>query len=345
MKLLKNHREVIARSVSSEAISWRCSAREIATPFGLAMTLTRTFFRGICALILPLLWLSFSSSAHAQTTEDIRQMSRRFEIGNSQGAIIILGYVKDQATIEKILEIAAGEAKRLHEIIDWKNPQSEVARLNQVSGSKFYPVSKEVLNIFKAAARLSEWTEGAFDIAAESPVGTYDNIKLDEKGSRVRLQKKKMTVRFDAIFDGYLADYLIRYLYGAGIHHAMVKVGNTFRGVGRSLNGPWRIQVQDDEGTYAHRAMKLTVGNAGVATVSAAQFRQTPPIDPRTKQSLPVCCKGATVAMKEAALAQGMAYTMFILGPQGGVVLMEQLGNAKGMVADNEGKFVKTSGF
>lgn len=273
----------------------------------------------------------------------IERYTRQFTIGGRlPGAILLVGWSKDAKDIQKLLDLVIARANESFGRLDWRNRTSEVARLNASAGKGAFRVSGDVLAAFQAAQKVSRLTGGAFDIAYSGP-GNYRNIKL--KSSAVEFNKPGMRVSFDPIMEGFLADLILRYIYASNMRNAIVKVGNVFRGMGQDLRGPWKIQVRDNEGTYAHHALNLTIGNTGVATISAGQFRSQPLIDPRSKKAVSPSLRGATIVMKEAALAQGMAHAIFVLGPNKGMAMLKKSGQAKGLIVDNAGKFIRSPGF
>ncbi|MBI4126252.1 MAG: FAD:protein FMN transferase [Deltaproteobacteria bacterium] len=237
-------------------------------------------------------------SCSVRADEAIREFVREFSVDGSSAAIILLGFERDAADVEKLIGLAVDYAKNL---------SSELR-----GGGK----SDNVKAIGNAAKRVSTWTSGAYaatDIAS--------------------------------LQDGFLADAILRYLYAGGMKNILVRINASFRGIGQSRQGPWTVQVQDEEGTFAHHALNLTVQNTGVATVTAGQYRGKTLIDPRTKQPVTLRAKGVVVVSREAALAQGVAQAIFLMGPQEGMTLFQKLPDIKGMIVDAEGNFLRSPGF
>lgn len=299
-------------------------------------------------LLAPLLTVATLLSltpAGAQAEDGIKVFQRQLMIGGRiPSVILVVGWQKDAPDVEKLMDIVSSRATESFMRLDWQNPASDVARINASAGQDPVKVSEDVAHAFEEAKTISNWTGGAFDITA-SGAGSWKDIKVDLGASTVELKRSGMQARFDPLVEGFLAEYLIRMISGANMHNAMVKVGSVFRGVGQGLAGPWKIQVQDDEGTFAHHALNLVVSNAGIATVSANQFRGQPLIDPRSKQAINPPCKGTTIVMKNATQAQGVAMAVFVLGPEKGYEMLVKLGNARGLIVDGNGKFIRTPGF
>lgn len=285
----------------------------------------------------------FTSFTYAQEKQE--HFSRTFYAGTSPAAIIIVGSSSERHIIEPLLDRAIGQTVDAFNQLHWQNPAGEVAKINAASGDAI-PVQPTTLAIFKAAARAAEWTGGAFDITFASPVGDYTAIKINDRNETIKLKKKGMQVRFDYILDGFLADLAIRTIHEGGRSHAMVKIGNVFRTLGSSAYGPWKIQIHQHESqTHAYRAMNLVVANTGAATISGLEFQKTPLLDPRTKQSVTICCRGVSIVSSEAALAQGLAYGIYVLGEQQGIALLNSLNKAQGIIVDSNGNLLRSTGF
>jgi len=274
----------------------------------------------------------------------IEQFQKHATIGGRiPVSIIIVGWSKDKKTMEKLFDVVLSKINAVYTNLDWSNAQGEVSRVNANAGRGPVTVSSEVLAAFQAAKKVSSWTKGAFDITYFQGPGNYKDIEIDKSNYTVGLKTAGMRVHFDKIIDGFLADVIIHYVYHANMHNAMVKVGSIFRGMGNGIRGPWRIQVQDDSGTFAKHALNLTVMNVGVAAVSASKYRGTSIIDPRSKRAINMPCKGVVAVMREAALANGLAEAVFVLGPDKGEKVLSKY--AKGLIVNNRGRFIRTAGF
>ncbi|MBN1282775.1 MAG: FAD:protein FMN transferase [Proteobacteria bacterium] len=309
-------------------ISNRRSARRLLSSFALLAAL-------FAALILP---------ASAQEGGP-KIFSRQTALGGRvQAALLIVGWQKDASAIERLIDIVAERTGAVASQLDWQNPGSDVGRINAAAGQSAVAVSEDTIAAFEEAKQVSDWTKGLFDVASYGQ-GSYKDIKIDRGARTVQLKKSGMQVRFDGILEGFLAEYMLRLIAAANMQNAMVKAGNVFRGMGSSVMGPWKIQVQDSEGTYAHHALNLQVSNNAVATVSANEFAYQELVNPRNKERIGAPCKGVTIVMHNAAQAQGVAKAVFIAGPKDGMELLAKMGKANGIIVDNAGKFLRTPGF
>lgn len=296
------------------------------------------------ALLLVLMTLAplaaMAQGANVAAPSGIKQFQRQFSLGGRLPvAILIVGFEKDAANIEKLFDLLTARANESFGRLDDLNPQSDILRINAGAGSGSVKVSEDVAAAFKAASQAASWSGGAYDFVTGT--GTYKDVGVSD--SSVELKKPGMEAHLGGMLSGFFAEYLIRLINASSMQNAMVKVGNVFRGIGQGMYGPWKIQVQDDSGTYAHHALNLSVSNTGIATVSANQFRSGQLLDPRTKQQIAPRCKGVTLIMNDAALAEGVAQAIFVLGAEEGMKLLSKYG--KGLIVDNDGKFLRSPGF
>ncbi len=281
-----------------------------------------------------------AQGANVAAPSGIKQFQRQFSLGGRLPvAILIVGFERDAANIEKLFDLVSAKANEAYARLDDLNPQSDILRINAGAGSGSVKVADDVAAAFKAAQQAASWSGGAYDFITGT--GTYRDVSVGD--SSVELKKAGMEAHLGGMLNGFFAEYLIRLINASSMQNAMVKVGNVFRGIGQGMYGPWKIQVQDDSGTYAHHALNLSVSNTGIATVSANQFRSGQLLDPRTKQQIAPRCKGVTLIMNDAALAEGVAQAIFVLGAEEGMKLLSKYG--KGLIVDNDGKFLRSPGF
>ncbi|HPQ80304.1 MAG TPA: FAD:protein FMN transferase [bacterium] len=265
--------------------------------------------------------------SHAPAQSGVRQYSRQTSIGGRLPvSVILVGYTKDASDIEKLFDIVLARANGIYAKLDGSNPSSETARI--AAGGEV-ATSPEVTAAFDAIRKVCEWTKGAFDVVSEGS-GSCRDIRVGKSS----VTFKGSGARFDLspIMNGFMAEMISKLIYTAGMKHVIVKVGYVFRGYGQGMGVPWKVQIQDDAGTFARHALNLTVINTGIATVSASQYRGTAS-----------GCRGVVAVMNDAALAEGVAYAAFRLGPGDGFKLLSKV--AKGLVVDGNGKFMRTPGF
>jgi thiamine biosynthesis lipoprotein ApbE len=270
-----------------------------------------------------------AGAAHASGT---KQFSHRVSVGGKSGAVLIVGWSKDEANIQKLVNLVAQHANEAYRTIT-----GDLGRIAGTQGS--VDVGWQTAELLAKGIQVSKWTKVDV-LSASGSSGGYKDISVNEKKRTVDVKKPGLRFKADSIMSGYLADLMIRYIHSSGMQNALVKVGNVFRGLGSSMHGPWKIQVQEDSSTYARHALNLPVSNVAIATISSTQLPGKSIYSPRAKHNIATQCKGTTIVMGEAAQAEGVAYAIMIAGPGDGMKIMGKAG-ATGLIVDLSGKFLR----
>lgn len=297
-----------------------------AAPCSKALTSTKMLFmksnllRFIIVLLMTTTLLAWPQILHASGLE---QYQHRVTIGGRvPGAVLIVGWQKDEKDVKRLVDLVAQHADEAYRTIN-----GDISRLNGSSAGTTQTVGWQTAELLSRGVQVSKWTKTDI-LKAPGGNGGYKDISVKEKSRSVEIKKDGIRLQAQSIINGYIADLMIRYISASNMQNAMVKVGNVFRGMGQSTRGPWKIQVQEDSSTYARHALNITVSNSGAATISSTQMTASR-------------CKGATIIMNEAALAEGVAYAIMIKGPNEGMKILSKLGSARGLIVDKSGKFVR----
>lgn len=152
----------------------------------------------------------------------------------------------DTASAEKNIDAVIAEITRIENLIsDWK-PDSQVSEVNQNAGIRPVKVDREVFELTQRAIKLSEITNGGFDVSfaamdriwkfdgsmTEMPsaeaikksvekVG-YKNIILDSVQSTIFLKLKGMKIGFGALGEGYATDKCRTMMLSKGIKAGII---------------------------------------------------------------------------------------------------------------------------
>ena len=153
---------------------------------------------------------------------------------------------KDSLSAEQNINEVIAEITRIENLIsDWK-PDSQVSEVNQNAGVKPIKVDREVFELAQRAIKLSEITNGGFDVSfaamdriwkfdgsmTEMPsaeaikksvekVG-YRNIILDSVESTIFLKLKGMKIGFGALGEGYATDKCRAMMIKKGIEAGII---------------------------------------------------------------------------------------------------------------------------
>ncbi len=139
-------------------------------------------------------------------------------------------------------------------------PESEISHINQRGHGQWVPVSESVFALLQECIRISELTEGAFDISAsplwrlwgfarkerafpsqeqiDSVLGSvgYQKVLLDPESRSVRLAASGMELNLGAIGKGYALDQIGAFFRAKGIDVFLLSAG--YSSVLTSSGGP-----------------------------------------------------------------------------------------------------------
>jgi len=289
----------------------------------------------------------------------------RFQFTRTEMAVpvkIVL-YAPDGAAASRAADAAFSRIHQLNGILSDYDPESELRRLGSAAAEgKAVPVSEDLWRVLSAAQTLSQRSGGAFDVtvgpvvrlwrrarrnqqmpsperlqAARELVG-YQLLRLDPNRHAVELLKPGMSLDVGGIAKGYASDEALAVLRELGIARALVATAGDI-----SLGDPppgktgWRIgiaQLQPDQPPSRIVLLsRMAVSTSGDAWqyVEIAGRRYSHIVDPRTGLGLTVR-SGVTVVAPNGMLADGLATTVSVLGPQKGLKLIEDTPGAAALV-------------
>lgn len=238
------------------------------------------------------------------------------------------------------------------------DPDSELSRFNTHSGTGWYGVSRELCDVVAAAQRITLITDGAFDITVRPLVDLWGfgpdfslddvpsaqqvaatvqitgNRHLQTDCSKPALKKSlpELAVELSAYAKGYGVDRVARLIGDDGIRNYLVEIGGEIRAAGtNSKDRPWSIAIESPQ--RESRSIARVVGLTDTAMASSGDYRNfferngrfySHMIDPRSGYPVSHSAAAVTVIAETAALADGMATALLVLGPEKGLELAER---------------------
>lgn len=289
----------------------------------------------------------------------LKLMGNRFEI-----SVV----TEDEQWANERIDESAEEIKRIERLLTTFNESSQTNLINRNAGIKPVRVDKEVFDLIKRAQKISEITQGAFDITYGSVdkrlwnfdktmtslpdpetakklvrLINYKNVILDEKNTTVFLKEKGMRIGFGGIGKGYAAEMAKQLLKQKGVQSGIVNASGDLTAWGHQPNGKlWTIGIADPN-TAQQAFSYLDITNTSIATsgnyekfvmINGKKYSHT--IDPKT--GLPVRgIKSVTIISPNAEIADAMATPVMIMGVKVGLDLINQVkGLACIIIDDND---------
>lgn len=290
----------------------------------------------------------------------LKLMGNRFEI-------TVLSEDKEEALAS--IDAAIEEISRIEKLLTTFSDSSQTSLINSNAGIKPVKVDKEVFEIIQRSKRISEITQGAFDITygsvdkslwnfdknmtalpdAETARKTvhlinYRNVILDERKCTVFLKNKGMRIGFGGIGKGYAAERARYILEKRGIKSGIVNAAGDLTAWGYQPNGKeWTIGIADPNSAH-HPFSYLSITNMAIATsgnyekfvtINGKKYSHT--IDPKT--GLPVSgIKSVTIISPNAEVADAMATPVMIMGIKVGLDMINQVKGLACIIVDDNDK-------
>ncbi len=287
----------------------------------------------------------------------LKLMGNRFEL------VVVAA---DAIRAHKYIEAGIAEIQRIEKLLTTFSKESETSLVNENAGISAVQVSRETYNLIERSIRLSQLTQGAFDITYGSVdkrlwnfdtnmktlpdretarkmvhLINYRNIILDKEKSTVFLSEKGMRIGFGGIGKGYAAERAKQVMKGMGAESGIVNASGDLAVWGYQPGGkPWTIGIADPNSAgqvFSH----LNITNMSIATsgnyekfitVDGKKYSHT--IDPRT--GMPVKgIKSVTIITPNAEMSDAMATPVMIMGVRAGMDMINQIKNMEAILIDD----------
>lgn len=328
-------------------------------------------FKTLTIVLVSALGLIEGGTWTAATADD----DRRFEFAAPHmGTTFALKlYASSEEVAKTAAEAAFRRVRELDDRLSDYTPDSELRRLSSAAGTgQAVPVSDDLWRMLETSRKLSERTDGAFDVTAgpfvrlwrharrtgkmptrkrrsraAKAVG-YRHMRLIANRQAVELLQPNMRLDLGGIAKGFAADEAIRVLRARGIASALVDAGGDIA-IGDAPPGKcgWSIAVARLE-PDAPPSRTLLLTRCGVATSGDAfQYaeidgtRYSHIIDPRTGLGVTVP-SSVTVIAPTGETADALASAISVLGPDRGIRLADETQDVVAVIVRREEGVVRS---
>ena len=268
------------------------------------------------------------------------------------------------------LKKAVEKISRIEALLSTYQETSETNLINKNAGLKPVKVSDEVFSLIKRSKKISEITDGTFDITygsidqrfwnfdtemTELPnevlarksiaLIDYRNIILNTEEKTVFLKNKGMRIGFGGIGKGYAAEKTKNLLKNLGVKAGIINASGDLSCWGIPENGkPWTIGIAhpdfSDLPFSTLEVTDLSVATSGnyekFVMIDGKRYSHT--INPKT--GFPVHgIKSVTVISPNAEISDALATPITILGTEKGLALINQLKDIECIIIDDDNKF------
>lgn len=292
--------------------------------------------------------------------QSMKLMANRFEI-----SVVAENETWANARIAE----AVNEIKRIEKLLTTFSDDSQTNLINRNAGIAPVKVDREVFNIIERSIRISQLTQGAFDITYGSidkklwnfdqqmtslpdphtakqmvRLINYRNVILDNDNCTIFLKEAGMRIGFGGIGKGYAAECAKQVMLQNGVTSGIVNASGDLTAWGYQPNGkPWTIGIANPDNAYQSFS-HLEITDMAVATsgnyekfviIDGKKYSHT--INPRT--GLPVTgIKSVTIISPNAEIADAMATPVTIMGIEVGLNMINQIKGLGCIIIDDNNR-------
>ncbi len=313
-------------------------------------------------LILPVIVLAFVTGCGGSGLTIMR--------GETMGTTYTVKVVEEEVDKEAVQEDIDAGLARINDLMSTYIPDSELSRLNRAPVGEWFEISPDTMAVIELSKRIHELSDGSFDVTVGPLVNLWgfgpdpssrevpSDQALAEARARVGFDllsigegavRKEAAVYVDlsAIAKGYGVDRVADILEARGFRNYLVEIGGELRARGVNERGtPWRIAIEVPEGMGRSVFRTLDVQDCGMATsgdyrnyfeVDGRRYSHT--IDPSTGRPVTHDLASVTVLADTAALADGMATAINVMGAERGLALAEEQNLAVQVIIKADNRF------
>lgn len=263
------------------------------------------------------------------------------------------------------------EMRRIDELMSPYKPASELAKINQNAANASVNISDEMFDLIKFSQDISTTSGGAFDITFASIGYLYDyrqrkkpsdkiindklkfidyrNIVLNDKNKSIKFTQPGVRIDLGGIAKGYAVDNAIKIIKKCGIKNGLVSAGGDSRILGDRQGRPWVTGIRHPR-NKDDVVVKLPLSNTAISTSGDYERffiedgkRYHHIIMPSTGKSVDKTWS-VTVMGDNATLTDALSTTLFVLGSEKGLKLIDQFKNVDAIVINSKGKMFYSSG-
>ncbi|KUJ53513.1 FAD:protein FMN transferase [Chryseobacterium sp. JAH] len=275
----------------------------------------------------------------------------------------------DEKTAQQHIDAAIEEIRRIEKLLTTFSEESQTNLINQNAGIQPVKVDSEVFELIERSLRISQITDGYFDISyggidksfwnfdremKQLPypelikdhlkLVNYQNIILNRDNQTVFLKEKGMRISFGGIGKGYAAEMAKRLLQKRGVVSGIVNASGDLTTWGNQADGkPWTVGIADPENAQQPFSY-MNITDMAIATsgnyekfviINGKKYSHT--INPKT--GMPVSgVKSVTIFCPNAEIADAMATPVSIMGIDSALNMVNQINHLECIIIDDQDK-------
>ncbi|MDD5590559.1 MAG: FAD:protein FMN transferase [Dehalococcoidales bacterium] len=269
-------------------------------------------------------------------------------------------YTSDEENAQAVINDAFNRMEEIEREASIFDEQTEAFKLNQ-DGYLETP-SADFRQMINMSLDYSQITDGYFDITVQPLLNLWQaglwqesesvqQSRIDEtlalvgwykigiEDARIFFTVDGMEITLGGIAKGYAVDEALDVFNNAGVEHALINAGGDMRMLGTKPQGePWLVALVNPDDTSQSLA-EFSLSDKAIATSGNYERYFNPEktahhiINPKTGYSAAECIS-TTVIAPSATMADALATSIYVMGPEAGITLIESLDDAECLIVD-----------
>ena len=325
----------------------------------------KIFLTKYCIAFLCVCWVGASQAEWVSESQDI--------MGTQVGVTF---WFEDQDRAQHIAQKVMAEFHRIDQTLSPYKESSDLSRLNRSAYTAVQSLTNELSMLIDKSIYFSKVSHGAFDITFAS-VGWYYDYRQSKQPSETQLEallpavnykllhfdKNKKTLKFGhpdlridlgGIAKGYAVDLAADILLEAGVKNASVSAGGDSRIIGDRRSRPWIVGIKNPRApeNADESVIKLPLENTAISTSGDYERffihkdtgeRVHHILNPKTGKSVKEVAS-VTIIGPLGVDTDPLSTTVFVLGVEKGLALIERFTGFDCVIIDRKGKVHYSSG-
>jgi thiamine biosynthesis lipoprotein len=290
--------------------------------------------------------------------------------------VTIKVYDRDINKADSAAEKALDRIREIEGLMSATQKNSEVDLINQNAGKKPVKVSADTQRVVEKGLYYGRLSGGLFDITVgplvklwgigtENPqvpreqelknaleLTDYRDVEVNGEKGEVYLKRRGMGLDLGGIAKGYAADEAKKVLAGEGIKHAIINLGGNVLAIGARYDGTsWNIGIKDPEEPAKGLLGIVRITDATIVTSGDYERyfekdgkRYHHILNPFTGYPGNGEVRGVTIFTSSSFDADALSTTVFLLGVEKGMDLVENLEGVEAIVVTDDRQVVLSSG-
>lgn len=316
--------------------------------------------------------LRFALVCAALTTAQYAHADWYKDQQNIMGTVIRVELYHDDSSVARAsINAVMEEMRRIDRLMSPYKADSELSQLNAHAAERAVQVSAELFELIKTSIHYSGITDGAFDITFASAGQLYDYrkgirpsakqlqqaikkidyhyLQLNERQKSIKYAQEGVRIDLGGIAKGYAVDNGIAILKRKGIRHAIITAGGDSRIIGDRKGRPWMIGIRDPRKSGS---VKGTIPLIDSALSTSGDYERYfvrngehfhHILLPKTGTSAKAL-RSVTILGPDATTTDALSTSVFVLGPEKGMALVEKLAGIEAILIDQHDTMIYSSG-